>query len=265
MDDGDRRWIESMPTAYERGLVEPVFTPFAKEIAGRAATRHPARVLELAAGTGALTRELLSTLHGAAITATDLSAEMVDLGRGNAPAATWQPADAMDLPFEDSRFDLVTCAFGVMFVPDKRACFAEVARVLDAHGTFLFAVWGRLDQHGFQACVVDAVHEVFPDDPPTFLETVPHGYADTEVIRADLDAAGFDTVAIETVTLPLVAETAADVALGYCQGTPLRAQIEARGSLDDTTNAVAAELARRFGGHPIRTSMAAIVVEAMPR
>jgi len=254
-----------MPDAYERGLVQAVFTPYAREICRRAAARRPQRVLELAAGTGALTRELVPMVASAAITATDLSAEMVELGRANAPGATWRPADAMDLPFDDGAFDLVTCAFGIMFVPDKRACFAEVGRVLDDTGTFLSAVWGRLEDHGFQSCVVDAVHALFPDDPPTFLEAVPHSYHDPDVIRADLDAANLDCVAIDTVTLPSVAESAADIAVGYCQGTPLRAQIEARGSLDDTTNAVAAQLAKRFGDHPIRGSMAAVFVDARPR
>lgn len=265
VDDGERRWVDSMPDAYERGLVPAVFTPYAREICRRAAAKRPQRVLELAAGTGALTRELVPMVASAAITATDLSADMVELGRANAPGATWRPADAMDLPFEDGAFDLVTCAFGIMFVPDKRTCFAEVRRVLDEPGTFLFALWGRLQDHGFQNCVVEAVHALFPDDPPTFLEAVPHGYHDPDVIGADLDAAGLDCVDIGTVTLPSVAESARDIAVGYCQGTPLRAQIEARGSLHDTTNAVAAELAKRFGNHPIRGSMAAVLVEATPR
>ena len=254
-----------MADAYERWLGAGVFTPFAQESARRAAARHPQRVLELAAGTGALTRELITALPDARITATDLSPAMVELGRANAPGADWRQADAMALPFGDGEFDLVTCAFGVMFLPDKRAGFAEVARVLDTDGTLSFSVWGLLEEHDFQAGVVAGVRLAFPDEPPTFLEAVPHAYADADVITADLDAAGLECTSVETVTLPCHGESALGVAIGYCHGTPLRNQIEERGSLDDATDVVAAELTRRFGEGPVSGSMAAVLVEARPR
>ena len=265
MAHADRRWVDSMPGAYDRWLGSGVFTPFAQEMARRAAARHPQRVLELAAGTGALTRELISALPDAHVIATDLSPAMVDLGAANAPGAEWRQADAMALPFGDGEFDLVTCAFGVMFLPDKRAGFAEARRVLDGDGTLSFSVWGLLEEHDFQAGVVAGVRLAFPDDPPTFLESVPHAYADPAVIAADLEAAGLEATTVETVTLPCHGESAHGVAVGYCHGTPLRGQIEERGSLDDATEAVATELVRRFGDGPVSGSMAAVLVEARRR
>jgi SAM-dependent methyltransferase len=254
-----------MADAYERWLGSGVFTPFAREMARRSAARHPRRVLELAAGTGALTRELVASLADARIIATDLSPAMVDLGRANAPGADWRQADAMALPFDDAEFDLVTCAFGVMFLPDKQAGFAEAARVLDADGSLSFSVWGLLEEHDFQAGVVAGVRLAFPDDPPTFLEAVPHAYADRDLITADLDAAGLEATTVETITLPCRGESALGVAIGYCHGTPLRSQIEERGSLDDATDVVAAELTRRLGDGPVSGYMAAVLVEARPR
>src|SRR6476620_10676147 len=107
-----------MPEAYEKWLVPTVFGPFAVDLAARVAACTPARVLEVAAGTGALTRELARVIPGAEITATDLNEAMVAFGRVRAPGATWQQADAMQLPFDDATFDVVACQFGVMFLPD---------------------------------------------------------------------------------------------------------------------------------------------------
>ena len=116
-----------MPAAYERFLAAPVFQPFAVDLARRVAARAPRQILELAAGTGVLTRELAAAAANAEITATDLNDAMVDLGRARVPEATWQPADAMSLPFDDGQFDVVACQFGVMFFPDKPAAYAECA------------------------------------------------------------------------------------------------------------------------------------------
>lgn len=168
----------------------------------------------------------------------------------------------MQLPFGDASVDLVACQFGVMFFPDRPAAYAEVARVLGPGGHFLFNCWGALATHDVEVAVIAALAETFPDDPPTFLARVPHGYHDVDRVTADLTAAGFGGVHIETVKLDCRGRDAADLARGYCRGTPLRAEIEARGDLEATTHAVAAELERRFGSGPVVGRMAALVVSA---
>ena len=121
--DADRAWVDTMPAAYDRWLVPTVFQPFAVDLARRAAARPVGAALELAAGTGVLTRELLGV--ATAVTATDLNDAMVDLGARQVPAARWRQADATRLPFDDAAFDLVACQFGVMFFPDRPAAYAE--------------------------------------------------------------------------------------------------------------------------------------------
>jgi SAM-dependent methyltransferase len=249
-----------MPAAYDRWLVPAVFRPFAIDLACRVSDRAPHRVLELAAGTGALTRELVTT--GADVTATDLNTSMVELGSRHVPQARWRQADAMDLPFDDGQFDLVACQFGVMFFPDKPTAFAEVRRVLAPGGTLLMSVWDTLDTHMFQTALVGALERAFPVSPPTFMASVPHGYADVGVITADLRAGGLRRVAVESVTLEGRAESAADLAVGYCTGTPLRAEIEARGDLLATTTAVAQDMQARLGEGPVTGTMMAHVIEA---
>jgi SAM-dependent methyltransferase len=258
--DADRVWVDSMPAAYERWLVPAVFRPFAVDLARRVQRRAPRRVLELAAGTGVLARELLPVAD--AVTATDLNVAMVELGCDQVPGARWLRADAADLPFDDEQFDLVVCQFGVMFFPDKAAAFAEARRVLAPAGTVLMTTWASLDAHAFQSALVAGLERAFPRHPPPFMASVPHGYSDVEVVAADVEAGGLRCVAIEAVTLQGSARSAADLAAGYCTGTPLRAEIEARGDLAATTAIVAREMTARLGEGHVTGPMKAYLVEA---
>lgn len=253
-----------MPDAYERWLAPTVFHPFAVDLAHRVSAHAPRRVLELAAGTGVLTRELVAAVASAEVTATDLNDAMVDLGRERAPGATWRQADAMDLPFDAGQFDLIVCQFGVMFFPDKRAAFAEARRVLTPEGTLLFNTWATVEAHDFQTALVAALERAFPDGPPTFMVSVPHGYADPDAVVADLHSAGLDCVAVDSVTLEGHAASAADVAAGYCNGTPLRPEIEARGDLATATAVIAKEMEARLGTGPVTGRMTAHVIAATP-
>ena len=262
MDDVGRRWVDSMPEAYDQGLSAAVFRPFAIDLSARAAALSPRRVLELAAGTGVLTSELVGDLPGAEVIATDLNPAMVAIGRRRAPGATWREADAIRLPFDDAQFDLIACQFGVMFFPDKRAAFAEARRALQPGGAFLFSTWDTLHRHEFQSAVVAGLRCAFPYDPPSFMETFPHSYTDPDVIAADLVAGGLRLEALESVALEGRAESAVSLAAGYCAGTPLRAEIEARGDLEAATAIVAEEMERRLGAGVVAGRMCAHVVHA---
>jgi SAM-dependent methyltransferase len=263
--DSDRVWADSMSEAYERWLAPTVFRPFAVDLARRILVHAPKRVLEVAAGTGVLTRELVAMDAAGAVTATDLNDAMVEVGRRLAPGATWRRADAMALPFGAGEFDLVACQFGVMFFPDKPAAFAEARRVLSPAGRLVVNTWDTLDAHDFQAALVAGLERAFPDDPPTFMVSVPHGYADVDAVVSDIRAGGFDDVVVESVTLEGHAVSAAAVATGYLTGTPVRAEIESRGDLAATTAIVASEMEARLGSGSITGRMTAHVVEATPR
>ncbi|GGX94749.1 methyltransferase domain-containing protein [Massilia dura] len=264
MTSADARFAGPLPRCYERYLVPLLFEPYALDLARRAVALAPRQVLEIAAGTGIVTRQLAASLPSARIVATDLNPDMLAVGRAAAalPQVSWQPADAMQLPFDDAGFDLLVCQFGAMFFPDKRRAFAEARRVLLPGGRLLFNVWDALPANAFAAAVQASMEELFPGDPPRFFARTPHGYHDKAAIARDLAAAGFASPPdIETVTLQGRAASAADVAAGFCQGTPLRNEIEARAG-DPVTAAVvaAAHLERRFGKGPIRGAMRAHVI-----
>jgi len=221
----------------------------------------------LAAGTGVVTRQLATRLAGvASITATDLNAPMVDHARSIAAdgAITWRQADAEKLPFDDASFDVVVCQFGVMFF-DRAKAFSEIRRVLSADGTFVFNTWDRIEANEFADVVTEAVSTMFPDDPPVFLRRTPHGYHDVDRIRSDITNAGFDA-ASEIVTVDRRSRAAScDIpAVGYCQGTPLRNEIEARGPgrLTEATDLATQAIAVRFGATDIDGLIRAHVVTA---
>lgn len=262
----DTAFTGSVAEFYERYMVPLIFEPYAADLAQRVARAAPARVLELAAGTGVVTRRLAALLSPSAqIVATDLNPAMIEEAAriGTARPVEWRQVDAMQLPFDAAAFDAVVCQFGVMFFPDKRQAFAEARRVLRLGGLFAFNAWGPIANNEFADAVTDALASVFPDDPPRFLARTPHGYHDPAVIARDLAAAGFaNTPEIESVVHTSRAASPRIPATAYCQGTPLRGEIEARDKdgLGRATQAAEAELARRFGTGPVEGRIEALVL-----
>jgi ubiquinone/menaquinone biosynthesis C-methylase UbiE len=262
----DTAFSGSVAQFYERYMVPLIFEPYAVDLARRVAQAAPGRVLELAAGTGVVTRQLAVMLPASSgIVATDLNPAMIEEAAriGTVRPVEWRQADAMKLPFGDAEFDAVACQFGVMFFPDRPHAYAEARRVLRPGGLFAFNAWGAIAENEFADAVTDALATVFPQDPPRFMARTPHGYHDAARIAQDLAAAGFiRTPAIETVAFTSRAVSPHVAALAYCQGTPLRGEIEARdpSGLERATQAAEAELARRFGPGPIEGRIEALVV-----
>lgn len=252
MAENDILFAGSIPANYDRYMVPLLFRPYAKEVARRAAALKPARVLETAAGTGVVTQALRQALPEAEIVATDLNAPMLEeaeqrIGSGS---ARFQQADALALPFEDGGFDLVVCQFGVMFFPDKVAGNLEAHRVLRDGGSYILVIWNRIDENLATKVVGSVVADLFPpEDRSAFYERVPFRYFEKDVIRRDLEAAGFSKIEIETVDLRSRAESAHDAAMGLVQSTPMRNELEQRGpgTLDRATRA-AIEALRQFEG-----------------
>jgi len=113
--DTDKTFAGSIPQLYESYLVPLIFEPYARDLATRLAARSPARVLEVAAGTGVVTRAMASTLADtASIVATDLNQPMLDHAKARHSSngkIEWKRADALALPFEDQSFDAVAVVF----------------------------------------------------------------------------------------------------------------------------------------------------------
>ncbi|MDT4892524.1 MAG: hypothetical protein QOE97_1559 [Pseudonocardiales bacterium] len=257
----DARWLGSMPEVYDRCLASALFTPFAEYLAHIAADLAPRRVLELAAGTGIVTRALVDALPDADITATDLNPAMVEWGRARVPEVIWQSCDAQRLELPESSFDLLVCQFGVMFFPDRPASFAEAARVMAADGRYLLTAWDRAENSHFPAALIDAFETVV-GERSRFLTEVPHGYFDPDRIRADLVAGGLAIDSLDRVVLRGGASSARVVAEGYCFGSPVRFELEKHGDLAELAAAVGDEMTRRLGDGPVTSDLPAFVVLA---
>jgi SAM-dependent methyltransferase len=175
----------------------------------------------------------------------------------------WRQADAMQLPFENGTFDAVVCQFGVMFFPDKSKAFAEARRMQRAGGVFMFNVWDRIEENEFADTVTTALESLFPRDPPRFLARTPHGYHDWPTIEQDLKSAGFrSTPQVATVASRSRARSSRTPAIAYCQGTPLRNEIEARDPLGigEATDTAAEAIAQRFGREAVDGKIQAHII-----
>lgn len=249
----DKVFAGSIPKLYDTYLVPLIFESYAADLANRLSARPLSRVLEIAAGTGVVTRALASALpESASIVATDLNQAMLDQACvvGTKRAVEWRQADALQLPFQDATFDAVVCQFGVMFFPEKAKAFSEARRVLRRGGVLIFNVWDRIEENEFADTVTTALESVFPKDPPRFMARTPHGYHDHGHIARDLADGGFTTSPrIDTVAARSRAKSARQPAIAYCQGTPLRNEIESRDAarLGEATDVAAEAIAGRFG------------------
>ncbi|NEX62554.1 class I SAM-dependent methyltransferase [Noviherbaspirillum galbum] len=265
----DAAFAGSIPQIYDRYLVPLIFKPYAADIAERVAGLQPGTVLEIAAGTGVVTRQLARYLPPAVtIVATDLNPPMLNHAAaiGTARPVEWRQADAMRLPFDDESMDVIVCQFGAMFFPDKAKAFAEARRVLRPGGKFVFNVWDGIEHNEFADVITEALVELFPTDPPRFLARSPHGYHDLSVIADDLKRGGFaGSPEFSTLSARSRADSPDVPAIAYCQGSPLRSEIEARMSdesdgLENATILAERALAERFGAGPIDGKIQAHVI-----
>lgn len=264
--NADKVFAGSIPKVYETYLVPLLFEPYAADLVSKLASRSLDSVLEVAAGTGVVTRRLASALPDrVSIVATDLNQPMLDQASamGTQRPVEWRQADALHLPFRDATFDAVVCQFGVMFFPDKAKAFSEAHRVLRPGGVLIFNVWDRLEENEFADTVTAALQALFPGDPPRFLARTPHGYHDPAVIQQDLRNGGFVAPPrIATQAARSRAKSPRDPAVAYCQGTPLRNEIEARDAsrLVEATDVAAEAIGGRFGRGDVDGKIQAHVV-----
>ncbi|HJV25187.1 MAG TPA: class I SAM-dependent methyltransferase [Aromatoleum sp.] len=267
--DDDKRFAGSIPRLYDTCLVPLIFEPYAADLVSRLQVSPSSSVLEIAAGTGVVTRTLAAELpETVAIVATDLNQAMLDhaMAVGTRRPVDWRQVDAMHLPFDDESFDAVVCQFGAMFFPDRSKAFAQARRVLRPGGVFMFSVWDEIAENEFADVVTSAVAAMFPEDPPRFLARTPHGYYDRQVIEQDVEQGGFSMPPqFHTVAARSRATSPRIPAVAYCEGTPLRNEIETRDAsrLEEATEVAAAAIAARFGTGAVDGKIQAHVVIAV--
>ena len=267
MENKNAQFAGSIPAAYDRYLGPMFFQPYAEDMAARLTLEPNSSLLELACGTGIVTRVLRDRLPATTrLVATDLNEPMIQIAAAKftpEDAIEWKQADATALPFDEGLFDAVVCQFGLMFFPDKAASAREARRVLKPGGVFLFSVWDSLEENPLGKIPHETIAGFFEKDPPAFYQ-VPFGYHDHSEIRHLLEDAGFRDIRIEVVSKTSAPTRAEDAATGLVQGSPMAAAIAERDAslFPIITTAVTEALAKHFGSSTFQAPQRAIVVEA---
>jgi len=264
----DSRFEGSIPDVYDEYLVPLIFESYAQDLADRVARIDPRSVLEVAAGSGVVTRAIGDVVDSEArFVVSDLSPAMIERARSmqaDPERVEWRQADCLDLPFGDDSFDLVVCQFGAMFFPDRVLAYSEIRRVLRMGGVFLFNMWDRIEENDFAFEVTAALSDLYSDNPPRFLPRTPHGHYRDDIYRQELSAAGFADIEVEAVDGISVASDSSIPAIAYCHGTPLRNEIEAldAGGLAAATAHASAAIAARFGIGEVEGRIRGFVITA---
>src|SRR2546423_9426930 len=267
MENKNAQFAGSIPAAYDRYLGPILFQPYAEDLAERLKAGGNTSILELACGTGILTRVLRDRLPATVrLDATDQNEPMMRNAATkftHNAAIEWKQADASSLPFDDKSFDAVVCQFGIMFIPDKALNAREAHRVLKPNGVFLFNVWDSMEQNPLGRIAHETISSFFEKDPPTFYQ-VPFGYHDHAETKRVLGAAGFTDVRLDVVGKATVPTRVEDAAAGLVHGNPVSMAIAERDPslLPVITAAVAEALRKHFGDSTFRAPMRAIVVQA---
>jgi SAM-dependent methyltransferase len=258
-----------LPAYYDAGLGPVFFVDFADDIARRAASAAPLRVLEIAAGTGIVSRRLRDLLPAAAmLTVTDLNPGMLEVARrkfSGSEQISIEPADACALPFADGSFDAIVCQFGLMFFSDRDRAFREANRTLADGGRYLFSVWDSLRHNGIGRLVTEITGRFFSGDPPRFFEA-PFSCHRIDPIRDSLDEAGFTDLRIAVLSIDKTVPDVPAYAKALVHGSPLADEIRGRGvDPEQVVAALAEALPREFGASPTQIPLRAIVFEALRR
>lgn len=254
----------SIPDYYDRFLGPAQFGPFGAALAALVPADPGGDVLEIACGTGLVTRELRDRLSPARrLVASDLSRAMIDFARAKvpSPAIEWREADAMKLPLRDGEFAAVVCALGFMFVPDKPAAFREARRVLGDGGMLYFSVWDRIEENPMADAFAHAIEGRFPDDPEIRFR-LPWSMHDEAALRKLVVDAGFEPVRIEKRRLEVTGDPRS-IATGQVRGTPRGSLLEKKGlSMDEAIDIATAALEKLGGAADFHSYGQALFVEA---
>lgn len=256
----------SIPENYDRYLGPLLFEPYAKDLLSRIDPHGINTLLEIACGTGRVTRHLRQAFPPPArLVATDLNPDMIAIGKKSIPDPTieWQVADAQELPFEANSFDRVICQFGIMFVPDKARALSEAYRVLKPGGQLLFNVWDQMKYNEVIDVGNQIINSYFGDNPPVFYQ-IPFSMYDEKELESLLNAVGFKDHQIDLVKKEGISPSAADTATGMVEGNPVYLAICEKdpGLLHVIREALQQALAARFGAAPLVSPLQAWVVTA---
>jgi ubiquinone/menaquinone biosynthesis C-methylase UbiE len=251
---------------YDQYLGPMFFEPYAIEIASRIEPSSTQVALELAAGTGRVTRHLRHRLlPSAKLIASDISEDMLQVAKEKLKDENidWQIIDAQQLPFETNSIDLVVCCLGLMFVPDRLKALSEVYRVLRTGGMFIFSTWDKLETVGASSVYRNIVKQYLIGPLPGSYD-LPTSMHDESIIKPSLLDAGFSKISIEKVSKQSYCSSAKEAAEGLTMRGAIYHEIMSRNpeSIGEIKNLVEKELSEKYGSAPMVAPMSAVISQA---
>ncbi len=256
----------SVPEHYEKYLGPLFFEPYAVEISKRIDPKSLHLAVELACGTGRVTRLIREVIPSTArLIASDISEDMLAVAQEKLKKLNieWQIIDAQQLPFEDNSIDLIVCCFGFMFIEDKARAFAETFRVLKPGGMLLFSTWDKLELNGASNVYRKTIKKYLQDPLPVSYN-LPFSFNDPVIIKEMLLKARFSKIIIERIEKMAVSVTAKEASYGLTQGGTLYNEIMKRNPawLPEITATVERELTEKYGAAPMSAPMKAVISQA---
>jgi len=250
---------------YDRYLGPFLFEPFALDLVNRIAAKNYENVLELACGTGRVTRHLRRVLPKAKIVATDSHGDMIRVASQQLPDENiqWQVADAQQLDFGDASFNLIVCQFGLMFMRDRSKVLAEIYRILKPGGKFIFNTWDKIENNGAIYLGNQIICSYFPEHPPTNYR-LPFTLHQPDLLETNLLATSFKNIKVGAVEKEGISPSAKDAAIGIVEGNPVYNLIVQKDPnlVEVISSAVEQKIAEAYGEHPLKTPLRAWVLEA---
>ena len=227
------RWqlTGSGPESYERYQVPSVFEPLARMLVERVALCPGQRVLDVACGTGALTRQVAPVLGPAgSIVGVDLNSGMLEVAREHTPTdgapVEWRQGDAASLPCPDGDFDVVLCQQGLQFFPDKLRALQEMHRVLKPAGIVGICVWRAIEQSPCHLAIAEALRRhVSPEVAQRF--QAPFNFSDPGLLNETMARAGFREIEIQVDVLRRHLLPPSESVPGLLASTPVGPEIAA--------------------------------------
>lgn len=264
----DAAYTGQVPRHYHDGLREFLFEPYARDTAMRVKAFAPQYVLELACGTGIVTRELVRGLGGARLLATDLNPDMLEeakatIGEELSPLVSFRVANMCATGLPNGRFGAIVCQFGLMFVPPsyRHVALKEMRRLLAHDGRLFLNTWGGLDRNDFAMLAHEVVYAHAPHANFFASPTGPFCCGDPELLKLAILAAGFQDVAVDLVEKEATAPSARALAVGLIRGYPVAHVLDECGKTERVIDALEQRIALSFGDVP-KTRATALVATA---